>query len=645
GGMPPATLDQAAVASQVQLILSRDLAASVAGKLDLKNRAEFDSSRSAGLVENLKARFGLVDATATTTADDRQEYILNAFAKRLEVSAIGDSRVISIAFTSTDARLAAEAANAVGAEYLVAQAQAKRDTTSDAVEFLSSQITELSQLVQEAEGRVELFRSENDLFSSGGATPSTLSEQQLTSLNAELSRMRALRADAEARVAQIRAGLSAGSTASQTEVLNSPLIQRLVEQQIGLRTQIAQLSATLLPQHPRMLELLAQITDLDRQVATEAGKIMDSLESGADLAKARETEIASELNRMKTTAARANDAGVDLRALEREAAAQRDLLDSYLFRYREALAREQMEFLPADARIISTATVPLLPVFPKKMPISLAAAMATFILAVAIVLLRDLASGHSMRPIMALPAALPVGGHSRWADDHGVRRIMPDAPSLAPELADRVEESLTEIVSQIGQNEQSRILVTLAEGSDKSGRPLAAVALARALSKTDNRTVMIDLRDDEANAASMGEEPGLPGLSDLVAGRASFAQAIFRDRRSRVHFIPTGTGRPGNGRIPDDKLSTVMSALSMTYDMVVLDAGDAVIDDLAGTCDIAVVVSEHNAADPRTVRAFDRITSVSDASILLLVVDPVPVDEPPETRSSDKAKTRAGHAA
>ena len=88
-----------------------------------------------------------------------------------------------------------------------------------------------------------------------------------------------------------------------------------------------------------------------------------------------------------------------------------------------------------------------------------------------------------------------------------------------------------------------------------------------------------------------------------------------------------------------------MSALSMTYDMVVLDAGDAVIDDLAGACDIAVVVSEYNAADPRTVRAFDRITSVSDASILLLVVDPVPVDEPPETRSSDKAKTGAGHAA
>ena len=82
--------------------------------------------------------------------------------------------------------------------------------------------------------------------------------------------------------------------------------------------------------------------------------------------------------------------------------------------------------------------------------------------------------------------------------------------------------------------------MTLAEGTDGDGRPLAAVALARALARTDARVVLVDFRGDGADAASMGEGADLPGFSDLFDGEASFAQVIFRDRNSRVHFIPSG---------------------------------------------------------------------------------------------------------
>ena len=33
---------------------------------------------------------------------------------------------------------------------------------------------------------------------------------------------------------------------------------------------------------------------------------------------------------------------------------------------------------------------------------------------------------------------------------------------------------------------------------------------------------------------------GLRAATDLYAGDASFAQVIFRDRKSRAHFIPAG---------------------------------------------------------------------------------------------------------
>ncbi len=61
------------------------------------------------------------------------------------------------------------------------------------------------------------------------------------------------------------------------------------------------------------------------------------------------------LNDAKADVSRSNDQGIELRALEREATAQRDLLESFLSRYREAAARTDANYLPADARIISHA--------------------------------------------------------------------------------------------------------------------------------------------------------------------------------------------------------------------------------------------------------------------------------------------------
>jgi Mrp family chromosome partitioning ATPase len=438
---------------------------------------------------------------------------------------------------------------------------------------------------------------------------------------------------------------------SLSDVLNAPLIQRLVEQQVALSAEIAQLNATLLPQHPRMRALVAQVADLDRQVAGEAAKIVESLEGEARLAAARETEIQRSLVAMKATAADANDAGVELRALEREAAAQRDLLESYLGRYREALAREEADYLPADARIVSRASVPIEPDFPKKVPMTLAATVAALLLAVAFLLLRELASGRPMRqvayavrPLPVVPEVRPADGHSRWSDDRSVRRMMTREPTLVPEMVDRVEESLAAIAGDIIQSGKKRVLVTLAEGSDSEGRPLGAVALARALARADTRVVLVDFRGDGANAASMGEGEDLPGFSDLFDGEASFAQVIFRDRKSRVHFIPAGRKPLSPEMLDREQMETVLSALTLTYDYVLLDAGDDMIAVVGPSCGVAMVVSEFGASDLRTAQAFARVNDVSEATVLLLVVEPSPAS-PPEDSDAGTETTAAGAAA
>src|SRR5205807_6142621 len=108
--------------------------------------------------------------------------------------------------------------------------------------------------------------------------------------------------------------------------------------------------------------------DLDRQIRDEAGKISRSLDSDARIAGGRVEGLSASLEQLKKQASSTNGQDVQLRAFEREAKAQRDLLEGYLARYREANTRENIDATPADGRIISRAAISNVPAYPKKLP-------------------------------------------------------------------------------------------------------------------------------------------------------------------------------------------------------------------------------------------------------------------------------------
>lgn len=627
-------LDAEGVASQVQLIDSRDLAQTVVAKLQLDQLPEFYATPAADFFRGLLARVGLAKPASDST---RQERVLQRFAEKLEVYSVDKTRVINISFSSSDPVLAAKVANAVAEEYLALQREAKRQVNADATRWLDSQIEALRVKVKTAEAKVETFRASSDLFMGGQNNNQSLPQQKLSDLNAEMARLEAARASADAKAEQVRKVLASGSDFDIPEVLDSSLIQRLREQQVALRAQVAQLSATLGPAHPRIRELNAQLGDLDNQIRQAARQILTSLEGEVATAKAREVEISADLGRAKTATAQSNDAEVQLRALEREAAAERDLLESYLRRYREATSRQDGDYLPANARVISRAAVPLEPSFPRKLPITTAATVALLLLALAFVMVRELMSGRALRRVVleapALAAEpLPVDGRMRWPEGGDVRRLMPAAPSFArPEvLPPDLQDSLRALVDRIVTTHSRRLVVTMAE-PPAGGRPLAAVALARQLSRRGSRVLLLDLLADGADGAAMaagGER--LTGFSDLFAGEASFAQAIFRDRASRAHIIPRGTTPLPEGLAGDERLGTILDALDATYDHILLDADRELALALAAQATNVVLVAESNAGDPRTVAAHQAFAATTAAEILLLIAEPPPEDEAPD---------------
>ncbi|MGB6171169.1 MAG: GumC family protein, partial [Xanthobacteraceae bacterium] len=389
-------VDDEAVTSQVQIILSRDLAREVIKKLKLNEKPEFDPALNG--VSPIKAVLGLIGVGKDPLNMTPEERVLNSYYDRLTVTPVDKSRVINIDFLSQDPELAAQVANAIADGYLMRQREAKEEQAKTAAQWLSGEIETMRQKVEQAEAKVETFRAKSNLLVGNNNT--TLSAQTLGDVNAQLAAARSQKADAEAKAKMIHDMLRSGQPIESSDILNSELIRRLAEQRVTLRAQLAEQSATLLDNHPRIIELKAQIADLNNQIRAEAEIIARSFENDATLAGARVDTLTASLDQLKSQAATTNGDDVQLRALERDAKSQRDLLESYLAKYREATSRNSLDSTPADARVISRATVSNIPAYPKKLPTVLIATFATLLLSSGLVMTKEILVG----PVGPAPA-------------------------------------------------------------------------------------------------------------------------------------------------------------------------------------------------------------------------------------------------
>jgi len=402
-----ALLDSEGVASQVQLLMSADLARRVSNKLNLTAIPEFDAKGAGSLVGDLLSMIGL---GGTTEGNSEEERVLKHYYKNLEIYRLEGSRVIAVNYSAESPVLAAKVANTIVDEYLAVQSSAKRETTEQASAALEPQIVELRKEVQAARKAVADFRARADLLI--GADNIPLSQQQLAETSSDYSAAQAAKAEAQAKADLIRELLnSGGSLETASDVLNSALIQRLRERQVEIQSSIAELSITLLPNHPQLKALQSQLVDYDRQIRAEARKILQGLETDAKVANQRALALEKRLDELKAAAARSNADQARLSELEREANAKAAQLDQLLLSYQEADSRLRAQVLPADARIISSASVPVEPYSPKIISSTIIAALVTFILGCAFVLMREFLSGNALYRMNA-PAGSDAKGTS-----------------------------------------------------------------------------------------------------------------------------------------------------------------------------------------------------------------------------------------
>ncbi len=599
----PDVVDKTVVLSQVSVLKSADIEARVVDKLDLAKDPEFNPLiQGLSLPKKILVALNFSDDPALFTP---QELALKNLDKSLTVYQVPDSNVIGIKFSAGGKQIASDVANAIADTYVLSTREAGTASNSRAQEWLTQQIADLRTKVSVSESAVEKYRSEAGLLK---GERSTLSTQQISELNSQIIVAQTAAGEAQARVGEIKSMLAAGSIDASSDVLNSPLIQNLKQAQVAAQRRLSELSATYLPGHPKMVGARADLDNVNNQLRREALKIVDSLQSQAKIATARAVSLKSDLDRLKGQESDNNISDVKLQELQRNADADRKLLESLLERYADVSARQDMNLQPGMARAIQKALPAPAPYFPKTGPIMMLTTLAGLMMGVGLAFLAAVMSvstqtvgsvavsgrkhpAHqaldrgseiptlnldALMPAVSQPAMAYEGFPSALTSADSVAMIdqaAADEQSVLAEGAKALGGAMMDLKTQNG----FKTFSVMSLGSTAPNAAMAVVAVARALAGAKTKVIAIDLSPSSQSGFDMmfGLQSG-PGLSDLLGGKADFTKVVLRDPQSQAHAMRFGLGSDVEALANvQQRLGQIIEALSSIYAVIILHLGEA----------------------------------------------------------------------
>jgi capsular exopolysaccharide synthesis family protein len=576
----------AVIASQVEVIKSLGIARRVVRQFNLDDRPEFawwlrDAQRVSTpwyrLREALAQRLSavspdlgaLVAPEPLAEAPPKESAEIQAAEEargRLIVQVVRNSRVIQIQFTSEDPHLARDVANTVAELYIADQLESKFNTVRRANDYLGGQVRDLRQELQQTEQQIAELRASSGLQRgvSGG-----LSTETLTRLNADLIEARNRQATTEARLSAAQRGGGADLTALGAS--------NLVQMRAALdsaKAELQSLSANLGSNHPDVSRARSRVNDAERAVRSETARVAEALRTEAAAAAANVRSLETQLRGQEARVNQSQTSEIQISALERSAEALRSLLRQVLERAQLTASQNAIE--KADARVLSVATLPGAPSFPKVTLFVAAAVVLGVLFGLLVIWFLEQAdstvrSGDEVRSALGLPnlALVPMlrrgllGRHR--VEDYVVRK------PLSP-----FSESMRTLRAALWLGAEPPRVVVITAARPGEGKTTTSVALARSAAMNGERVLLIDCDVRQPSIGRVFRAEGAPGVTDLLLGQAVLERIIRRDHLTSLDYIPAGAAEIHSlGLFMSEAMAGLLDRVRRDYDLIVLDAPPA----------------------------------------------------------------------
>jgi succinoglycan biosynthesis transport protein ExoP len=638
--------DDGAILSQVEILGSERIALMVADRLDLEKYTEFAPLEPSILSTALSAArsfAGIAEAEPEKPRDQKHD-IIEQLARNLSANRVGRTSILEVKYISKSPELAALIANETVSAYLDDQYNSKSDATRRASEWLQTRIEALRKKSIESDFKVQKFRSEKGLISSGGEL---VSEQQLTQINTSLIQAQSVAAAAKSKFESAQAIVASGNPASASMAsLDSPVINKLQQDVLKTTQEEAEIAKKFGSNHYQAVRLRSVLDGYNTSMFTELRRIADNYQYVYESALASVKTLQAQVAAATSTSAIANDDLVQLREYERTADTYKKLYETYLQRFQEASQRES--FPITEARIISRADVPQTASYPKK-PLFMALSLAIGCAAgLAIGAYREFGerffrTGEQVQQELGMEfigqVALSTKGAVRLPADKGlmggrsafsryaIDRYIVDHPLSA--FAETIRNA--KIAADFISGSKAGRVIGVVSVLPREGKSTIAMNFAQYLAKQGARTLLIDadLRNPGATRA-MGAN-ARSGLYEVLGENEAVEKVLLRDEGTGLVFLPTVIKNRilfSAELLASNAMDELLKSFSKTFDYIIVDLPPVgpVIDAkaMSGLIDSFLLVVEWGQTSRRLVRtALQSHPTIRDkcAGVILNKVD------------------------
>lgn len=547
--------------TQVDVLQSRGLAARVAQKLKLASSARFFAAQQADL------------PPASAPALNVRNELVGMLVSNLHVTLPRDSRIVTIDYVSTDPAMSADIANAYGTEFIQANLQRRYDSSSYARDFVSGQLAETKQKLQDSERALNEYSRKaglirtHDAAASGDKTSSqgagSVTTDSLVQLNQAANDATTKRIVAEGRWRAIESG----PLLSSAEVIGNTTMSSLLAQRASIQVQLQQEKAGHLAQFPAVKAKQEELTAINQQLQLVGGSIRSSIKADFDAAQDSEQRLAAEVNRLKGATLSEQDSNVQYGLLAREVDTNRQVYDGLLQRYKNLNASSGISL--SNISIIDTADPPAGPTSPNLFKNLAAALLIGGILAATTLFLKDQFDDSIRVPEdvegklgMSLLGIVPL---TQGIDPE---EAMGDPKSAIAEAYHSLRGSLlyatTTGLPQI-------MLVTSAQAGE--GKTTTSYAVALSFARMGKSVLLVDADLRRPSLHRRMRYDNERGLSTLLTTQDALASATHRSEHVNLQLVPSGpVPLSPTELISSPRLEDILQEAARIFDVVVIDS-------------------------------------------------------------------------
>ncbi|MDV3347643.1 polysaccharide biosynthesis tyrosine autokinase [Leptolyngbyaceae cyanobacterium CCMR0082] len=575
--------------------------------------------------------------------------------KSLTVTGVPGTDVLKVTYTSEDPEIAATVVNTLADIYIENDIQTNRAAALAAQEFITAQLPESEEAVEEAEASLRRFKEGNNIVDLEEESRNLV--ESLFTLDNALIQLKSQLADSSAQASQLQQKLKLSSDEAYAVglVSESPGIQTVLAQLQTVQSDLTLARTRYRDEHPEIITLRNQEAGLQALLqerldvtlgANELNLPSDDLQSGQ-----LEQDLIAEYLRLDgatsglqqqveelTTARLGQQSRARVipvlekqeRALDRQLAAAQTTYETLLQNLQQAQVLENQNI--GNARIVSPALIPNEPLGPSLKLFLMTGGFAGLLLGLITAFMADLLdqSVKTVQEGQELYEYPLLGIIPAWKRGNAKGSDIPSIlvkNSEYSSILDAYQALQANLKFSCVDTHVKTVTVTSAVGGE--GKSEVAANLALTLAHLGHTVLLVDADLRKPTQHHIWDLPNVQGLSNFASGQVPLKDVIV-SQEPNLHILTAGV-IPFNplAVLESQLITSLLQASEKAYDYIIIDSPpilglvDAIT--IGRATDGVLLVMRPGMANAENIRATKTMLAQSKQNVLGLVANGINV--------------------